>query len=119
MIRPLRDLVVLRRREAPAIVGLIHVPEDARAEMHERWEAEVVAVGPGLWQNGRGGSDPRRRCPMPDVAVGDRVQVAPAGTKEYRDAYTDTRDWEEDGVRYWILRAGVLMGVIEQGTVTT
>ena len=65
-IRPLRDRVVVRRREEPEQkVGSIVVPDSAREKPQE---AEVVAVGPGRL------SEEGTVLPL-DLEPGDRVLI--------------------------------------------
>ncbi len=77
-IRPLRDRVVVRRKEeAEAKVGSIVVPDSAKEKPQE---AEVVAVGSGRL------SDDGKVLPL-DVKKGDRVLVGKwAGTEVTVDA---------------------------------
>ena len=65
-VRPLRDRVVVRRKEeSEQKVGSILVPDSAREKPQE---AEVVAVGPGRL------SDDGKVLPL-DLETGDRVLI--------------------------------------------
>ncbi len=73
-IQPLEDRVVIRPLEGEEITasGLV-IPDTAKEKPQE---GEVLAVGPGRWDE-----DGERRIPM-EVAVGDRVLYSKyAGTE--------------------------------------
>lgn len=46
MIRPLRDLLVIRPLKQPGMIGLIHIPDTERCRDKTGVWAEVVAAGP-------------------------------------------------------------------------
>jgi chaperonin GroES len=93
-IRPLRDRVVVRRKEeVEAKVGSIVVPDSAKEKPQE---AEVVAVGPGRL------SDDGKVLPL-DLKKGDRVLIGKwAGTEV-------TVDSEE----LLILKEDEILGVLD------
>jgi chaperonin GroES len=92
-IRPLEDRVVVRpiEEEETTASGLV-IPDTAK---EKPTEGEVVAVGPGRWEDGQ-------RIPM-DVKVGDRVIYSKYGGNEYK----------YKGEEYVILQARDIYAVVE------
>ncbi|MDI3328848.1 MAG: co-chaperone GroES [Alicyclobacillaceae bacterium] len=94
MIKPLADRVVIRpvEREEKTASGIV-LPDTAKEKPQE---GEVVAVGPGRYEDGR-------RIEM-EVKVGDRVIFSKyAGTEV-----------KYDGVEYLILRESDILAVLEK-----
>ncbi|MBX6395077.1 MAG: co-chaperone GroES [Alicyclobacillaceae bacterium] len=94
MIKPLADRVVIRpvEREEKTASGIV-LPDTAKEKPQE---GEVVAVGPGRYEDGR-------RIEI-DVKVGDRVIFSKyAGTEV-----------KYDGVEYLILRESDILAVLEK-----
>lgn len=93
-LRPLEDRVVVKpsEEEQTTASGIV-IPDTAK---EKPTEGEVVAVGPGKWEDGK-------RVPM-EVKVGDRVVYSKYGGNEYK----------VDGVEYMILSARDIYGVIEK-----
>jgi len=93
-IRPLRDRVVVRRREEPdQKVGNIVIPDSAKEKPQE---AEVVAVGPG------GLSEQGKLLPL-TLKAGDAVLIGKWSGTEV------TIDSEE----YLILKEDEVLGVLK------
>jgi chaperonin GroES len=93
-VRPLRDRIVVKRREeAEQKVGGIIVPDTAKEKPQE---AEVVAVGPGRL------SDDGEVLPM-DVKAGDRVMIGKWSGTEVT----------VDDTEYLILKEDEVLGVLE------
>ncbi|HXF57583.1 MAG TPA: co-chaperone GroES [Actinomycetota bacterium] len=92
-IRPLEDRVVVRpiEEEETTASGLV-IPDTAK---EKPTEGEVVAVGPGRWEDGQ-------RVPL-DVKVGDRVIYSKYGGNEYK----------YKGEEYVILQARDIYAVVE------
>ncbi|PWI56666.1 co-chaperone GroES [Sulfoacidibacillus thermotolerans] len=94
MIKPLGDRIVLRmvEREEKTSSGIV-LPDSAKEKPQE---AEVVAVGPGRYEDGK--------LVAVDVKVGDRVIFSKyAGTEV-----------KYDGTEYLIVRESDILGVIER-----
>ena len=81
MIRPLRDLLVLRPiNRTPGKVGHLWMPDTANADNATSGECEVVAVGPGeratCFRDYKRGTVTRKGPFVPCACkVGDRVQL--------------------------------------------
>lgn len=95
-LKPLADRVVVKllSAEQKSKSGII-IPDTAKEKPQE---GEVVAVGPGRWDE-----DGEKRLPM-HVAKGDRVLFENWGGKDYKS----------DGVEYKILREDEILGVVEK-----
>lgn len=93
MIRPLGDRVVLRaaQREEKTTSGIV-LPDTAKEKPQE---AEVVAVGPGRYEDGK--------LIAVSVAVGDRVIFS---------KYSGT-EIKFDNEEYLIVREADILGVVE------
>ena len=94
-IEPLEDRVVIRPLDAEEITasGLV-IPDTAKEKPQE---GEVLAVGPGRWDE-----DGEKRIPL-DVKAGDRVLYSKyAGTEV-----------KIDGEELLIMKESDVMGVIE------
>lgn len=94
MIKPLGDRVVLRaiEREDKTASGIL-LPDTAKEKPQE---AEVVAVGPGRYEDGH--------LVAVDVKVGDRVLFSKyAGTEVKYDA-----------VEYLVVRESDILAVVER-----
>jgi chaperonin GroES len=94
MIKPLGDRVVLRavEREEKTASGIV-LPDTAKEKPQE---AEVVAVGPGRYEDGK--------LVAVDVKVGDRVIFSKyAGTEV-----------KYDGVEYLVVRESDILAVVEK-----
>ena len=94
MIKPLGDRVVLRaiEREDKTASGIL-LPDTAKEKPQE---AEVVAVGPGRYEDGN--------LVAVDVKVGDRVLFSKyAGTEVKYDA-----------VEYLVVRESDILAVVER-----
>lgn len=88
-IRPLRGLVVIRRRESESVSkGGIIIPDIAKKQA---LEGEVVAVGPG--KRGKNGI----RLPM-DVKPGDRVTFGKYSGTEIKPAVGDLLILPDDAI---------------------
>jgi chaperonin GroES len=93
-MRPLRDRIVVKRREqVEQKVGGIIVPDSAREKPQE---AEVVAVGPGRL------SEAGKVLPL-DVEAGDTVLIGKWSGTEVT----------VDGMEYLILKEDEVLGVLE------
>ena len=73
-IKPLEDLILVQANEAETTTASVLVIPDTAKEKPQ--EGEVVAVGPGRFEDGK-------RVPM-DVAVGDRVIYSKYGGTEVK-----------------------------------
>ncbi len=94
MIKPLGDRVVLRalEREEKTSSGIV-LPDTAKEKPQE---AEVVAVGPGRYEDGK--------LVAVDVKVGDRVIFSKyAGTEV-----------KYDGTEYLVVRESDILAVVER-----
>lgn len=91
MIKPLADRVVVRpiEREETTKGGIV-IPDTAKERPQE---GEVVAVGPGKYEDGK-------RVPM-EVKVGDRVLFAKYGGTEIKI----------DGEEYLVLRESDILAI--------
>jgi chaperonin GroES len=91
MIKPLADRVVVRpiEREETTKGGIV-IPDTAKERPQE---GEVVAVGPGKYEDGK-------RVPM-EVKVGDRVLFAKYGGTEIKI----------DGDEYLVLRESDILAI--------
>lgn len=91
MIKPLADRVVVRpiEREETTKGGIV-IPDTAKERPQE---GEVVAVGPGKYEDGK-------RVPM-EVKVGDRVLFAKYGGTEVKI----------DGDEYLVLRESDILAI--------
>ncbi len=94
MIKPLGDRVVLRAvdREEKTASGIV-LPDTAKEKPQE---AEVVAVGPGRYEDGK--------LVAVDVKVGDRVIFS---------KYSGT-EVKYDGVEYLVVREADILAVVER-----
>ena len=73
-IRPLYDRIVVKRIEQQEkLQGGLYIPDSAKEKPQE---GEVVAVGPGRWEDGQ-------RVPL-DVKVGDKVIYSKYGGTEVK-----------------------------------
>ena len=94
--RPLHDRVVVRRVESEAKTkGGIIIPDTAKEKPQE---GEVVAVGPGRWDE-----DGEKRIPL-DVAEGDTVIYSKYGGTEIK----------YNGEEYLILSARDVLAVVSK-----
>jgi chaperonin GroES len=93
-IKPLEDRIVVKALEAETTTasGLV-IPDTAKEKPQE---GEVIAVGPGRWNE-----DGDERIPL-DVAVGDRVIFSKYGGTEIKHA----------GEEYLILSARDVLAVV-------
>jgi chaperonin GroES len=93
-IKPLEDRIVIKSLEAEQTTasGLV-IPDTAKEKPQE---GEVIAVGPGRWNE-----DGDERIPL-DVAVGDRVIFSKYGGTEIKHA----------GEEYLILSARDVLAVV-------
>jgi chaperonin GroES len=91
MIKPLADRVVVKplEREETTKGGIV-IPDTAKERPQE---GEVVAVGPGKYEDGK-------RVPM-EVKVGDRVLFAKYGGTEIKI----------DGEEYLVLRESDILAI--------
>ena len=93
-IRPLHDRVVVKRLEQQELIrGGIIIPDTAKEKPQE---AEVVAVGPGKF------NDDGKRSPM-DVKAGDRILIGKYSGSEIK----------LDDEEYVILREDEILAVVE------
>jgi chaperonin GroES len=91
MIKPLADRVVVKPMEREETTkGGIVIPDTAKERPQE---GEVVAVGPGKFEDGK-------RIPM-EVKVGDRVLFAKYGGTEVKI----------DGEEYLVLRESDILAI--------
>ncbi len=95
-IKPLEDRIVVRPVEAEQVTasGLV-IPDTAKEKPQE---AEVIAVGPGRFNE-----DGDARVPL-DVKVGDRVIFSKYGGTELK----------YDGQEYLVLSARDVLAIIER-----
>lgn len=95
-IKPLEDRIVVRPVEAEQVTasGLV-IPDTAKEKPQE---AEVIAVGPGRFNE-----DGDARVPL-DVKVGDRVIFSKYGGTELK----------YDGKEYLVLSARDVLAIIER-----
>jgi chaperonin GroES len=95
-IKPLEDRIVVKTLEAEQTTasGLV-IPDTAKEKPQE---GEVLAVGPGRWDD-----DGEKRIPL-DVSVGDKVLYSKYGGTEVK----------YDGEEYLILSARDVLAVIEK-----
>jgi len=93
-IKPLEDRIVIKSLEAEQTTasGLV-IPDTAKEKPQE---GEVIAVGPGRWND-----DGDERIPL-DIAVGDRVIYSKYGGTEIK----------HDGEEYLILSARDVLAVV-------
>ncbi len=95
-LRPLGDRVLVKPLEdEERTKGGIVLPDTAK-EKPQR--GEVVAVGPGEWDE-----DGQKRLPL-DVKVGDHVMYAKYSGAEFK----------VDGVEHLILRHGDILAIVER-----
>lgn len=89
-MRPLRDMIFVRREQPDAMVGTLHAPEQHR---DMKLTARVVAVGPGRYLKKSG------RVRQLDVKVGDRVVLSKVirvkGKFQHPDGLIETVDESE------------------------
>jgi chaperonin GroES len=96
-IRPLHDLIVVKRIESSENkIGGLFIPDSAKEKPQE---GEVVAVG-----NGKRGED-GKVIPL-DVKAGDRILFG---------KYSGS-DIKIDGTEYMIMREDEVLGVLEGGS---
>ncbi|HSK28012.1 MAG TPA: co-chaperone GroES [Jiangellales bacterium] len=95
-IKPLEDRIVVKPLDAEQTTasGLV-IPDTAKEKPQE---GEVVAVGPGRWDE-----DGEKRIPL-DVAVGDKVLYSKYGGTEVK----------YDGEEYLILSGRDVLAVIQK-----
>jgi chaperonin GroES len=93
-IKPLEDRIVIKSLEAEQTTasGLV-IPDTAKEKPQE---GEVIAVGPGRWND-----DGDERTPL-DIAVGDRVIYSKYGGTEIKHS----------GEEYLILSARDVLAVV-------
>jgi chaperonin GroES len=93
-IKPLEDRIVIKSLEAEQTTasGLV-IPDTAKEKPQE---GEVIAVGPGRWND-----DGDERIPL-DIAVGDRVIYSKYGGTEIKHS----------GEEYLILSARDVLAVV-------
>ncbi|SIO84768.1 co-chaperone GroES [Nocardiopsis sp. JB363] len=96
VLKPLEDRVVVKTLEAEQTTasGLV-IPDTAKEKPQE---GEVLAVGPGRWDD-----EGDKRIPL-DVNVGDVVLYSKYGGTEVK----------YDGVEYLVLSARDLLAVVEK-----
>ena len=96
VLKPLEDRVVVRTLEAEQTTasGLV-IPDTAKEKPQE---GEVLAVGPGRWDD-----EGDKRIPM-DVKVGDVVLYSKYGGTEVK----------YDGEEYLVLSARDILAVVEK-----
>lgn len=92
-IRPLKDLVLVKRLETEDKIGLIHVPDKARIKA---LRGTVIAQGPGRRSPQDG------RLMPPDVHVGDLILFG---------LYSGN-DIVIEGVEYIIMKEEEILGVM-------
>lgn len=95
-LKPLADRVVVKilSAEQKSKSGII-IPDTAKEKPQE---GEVVAVGPGRWDE-----DGEKRLPM-QLKKGDRVLFENWGGKDYKS----------EGVEYKILREDEVLGIVQK-----
>jgi chaperonin GroES len=95
-IKPLEDRIVVKTLEAEQTTasGLV-IPDTAKEKPQE---GEVLAVGPGRWDE-----DGEKRIPL-DVSVGDKVLYSKYGGTEVK----------YDNEEYLILNARDVLAIIEK-----
>ncbi|GIV00030.1 MAG: 10 kDa chaperonin [Actinomycetota bacterium] len=93
-LRPLEDRIVVKpsEEETTTASGIV-IPDTAKEKPQE---GEVVAVGPGRWEDGQ-------RVPL-DVAVGDKVIYSKYGGTEVK----------VEGEEYLILSARDVLAVVKK-----
>lgn len=83
MIRPLRDLLVIRPEKTPGMIGALHVPDIGLSGNKATCVCEVMAAGPGFHpriHDGRKKGLYRERFVPTQSKVGDRVLVESYGS---------------------------------------
>ena len=91
MIRPLRDLLVIRPEKTPGMIGAIHIPDLGTSQNKNGCVCEVLAAGPNV-----------------ELAkVGTRVLVQAYGSKPAGDEVM------VDGVPMTLIRERDIAGVLE------
>ncbi len=93
-LKPLEDRIVVKpsEEETTTASGIV-IPDTAKEKPQE---GEVVAVGPGRWEDGQ-------RVPL-DVAVGDKVIYSKYGGTEVK----------VEGEEYLILSARDVLAVVQK-----
>ncbi len=115
MIRPLRDLLVLRPiNRTPGKVGYLWMPDCGNADLATSGLCEVVAVGPGAravrFEDRRRRRVVRKGPFVPCACkVGDRVQL-----KAYDGKYAHERIVEHEGEQLIIVRERDIVGIVEK-----
>ena len=86
MIKPLRDLLLVRHLAKPGMIGLIHIPDVTKSTKNQTFvQAEVVAAGPAA-------TVPKGATVLVSEYFGDEVK--------------------DDGVKYHLGRERDIVGVI-------
>lgn len=104
MIRPLRDLLVIKPEKEPGMLGLLVIPDMGTSSNKTSCVCKVMAVGPGFHpviQEGNNKGLLRSHFVKTTAKVGDRVLVPaygshPAGDEVICDGETMTMIQERD-----------------------